>query len=117
MIDHPNHADVVWKYMDIDKRIRPVQFIDHLSVYANLFIQPIGHVLFWGCYFFFPALFVYFGGDSGNHNIIHRLLCYLISSGFMEHVHGLERRGRTLPSRHNPSDLEDPDPRAWTSTY
>ena len=78
MIDHPNHAEVVWKYMEIDKRIRPVNFMDHLTVYANLFIQPIGHVLFWGCYFFFPALFVYFGGTLETTTL--SIVFYAISS-------------------------------------
>lgn len=61
MIDH-DHAAVVWKYIELDKKVNPVQFMEHMSLYSSLFIQPVGHVLFWGCYFFFPILFEYFGG-------------------------------------------------------
>ena len=61
MIDH-DHAAVVWKYIDLDKKVNPPAFMEHMSLYSNLFIQPVGHVLFWGCYFFFPVLFEYFGG-------------------------------------------------------
>uniref|UniRef100_A0A6C0B6Z9 Uncharacterized protein n=1 Tax=viral metagenome TaxID=1070528 RepID=A0A6C0B6Z9_9ZZZZ len=61
MIDH-DHAAVVWKYIALDKKVNPAPFMEHMSLYSNLFIQPVGHVLFWGCYFFFPVLFEYFGG-------------------------------------------------------
>jgi hypothetical protein len=61
MIDH-DHAAVVWKYIELDKKVNPVQFMEHMSLYSSLFIQPVGHVLFWSCYFFFPVLFQYFGG-------------------------------------------------------
>ena len=61
MIDH-DHAAVVWKYIELDKKVNPAPFMEHMSLYSNLFIQPVGHVLFWGCYFFFPVLFEYFGG-------------------------------------------------------
>ena len=61
MIDH-DHAAVVWKYIELDKKVNPVPFMEHMSLYSSLFIQPVGHVLFWSCYFFFPVLFEYFGG-------------------------------------------------------
>jgi hypothetical protein len=61
MIDH-DHAAVVWKYIELDKKVNPVPFMEHMSLYSSLFIQPVGHVLFWSCYFFFPVLFQYFGG-------------------------------------------------------
>jgi len=61
MIDH-DHSAVVWKYIELDKKVNPAPFMEHMSLYSNLFIQPVGHVLFWGCYFFFPVLFEYFGG-------------------------------------------------------
>jgi hypothetical protein len=61
MIDN-DHAAVVWKYIELDKKVNPVPFMEHMSLYSSLFIQPVGHVLFWSCYFFFPVLFQYFGG-------------------------------------------------------
>ena len=78
MIDYSNPADVVWKYMALDKRVNPTPFMEHVSLYSNLFVQPAGHVLFWGCYFFFPALFVSLGGtlDAGWFSI----LLYTVSS-------------------------------------
>lgn len=63
MIDIPNPASVVWKYIDLDKRVNPVDFMEHVTRHSNLYVQPIGHVLFWGCYFFFPALFLSLGGS------------------------------------------------------
>lgn len=71
MIDH-DHAAVVWKYIDLDKKVNPVPFMEHMSLYSSLFIQPVGHVLFWGCYFFFPVLFEYFGGkvDMSSFSIL-----------------------------------------------
>jgi hypothetical protein len=78
MIDHPNPADVVWKYISLDKKVNPAPFIDYMTLYSNLFVQPIGHVLFWGCYFFFPVLFVYFGGTLEMTTF--SILLYIVSS-------------------------------------
>lgn len=78
MINHPNHADIVWEYIALDKRVNPIQFMDHVSQYANLFVQPIGHVLFWGCYFFFPALFLSLGGTLET--TWFSILLYVVSS-------------------------------------
>lgn len=78
MIDHPNPADIVWKYISLDKKVNPTPFIDYMTLYSNLFVQPIGHVLFWGCYFFFPVLFVYFGGTLEMTTF--SILLYIVSS-------------------------------------
>lgn len=71
-------ADVVWKYIALDKKVNPPQFLEYLGVYANLLIQPVGHVLFWGCYFFFPAMFVYLGGTLETTTF--SIMMYVISS-------------------------------------
>ena len=78
MIDYPNPADIVWKYISLDKKVNPAPFIDYMTLYSNLFVQPIGHVLFWGCYFFFPVLFVYFGGTLEMTTF--SILLYIVSS-------------------------------------
>ena len=54
---------VVWKYIELDKKVNPPDFIQYAMRYSNMFIQPIAHILFWSCYFFFPDLFLYFGGS------------------------------------------------------
>jgi hypothetical protein len=78
MIDHSNPGKIVWKYIELDKKIQPDGFLDRVSFYSTLVVQPAGHVLFWVCFLFFPTLYTYFGGDVNQP--WYTMLFYIVSS-------------------------------------
>jgi hypothetical protein len=78
LIDYDDHSKIVWRFIELEKKINPPQFLERLTLASNLFVQPIGHILFWGCYLFLPAMFVYFGGKVEMTTL--SILMYAIST-------------------------------------
>lgn len=62
MIEHPNHGSVVWKYLELEKKLWSSNFLEYAMTYSTILIQPIYQVFFWVCFLGFPSLYTYFGG-------------------------------------------------------
>jgi hypothetical protein len=78
MTESDNHGKVVQRYIQLSKQFNSPHFLDRLSHVSTLVVQPIGHVVFWICFYFFPDLYTYFGGDI--HVSFLRFSFYLLSS-------------------------------------
>jgi hypothetical protein len=53
--------DKVWRYIELEKKWNTPNFLSRLQIWAELIIQPLGHILFWICLFAAPSLLTYFG--------------------------------------------------------
>jgi hypothetical protein len=51
----------VWRYLELEKKLDDPSFFSRLMLVAELVFHPIGHVLFWVSFFFFPNILTYFG--------------------------------------------------------
>lgn len=63
LTEHENHGRVIWRYCELNKKYNSPNFLDRLSVISNLFVQPIGHLIFWITFIGFPNVYTYFGGE------------------------------------------------------
>lgn len=75
---HSNHGKVVQRYIELSKKIESHNFLDRLSLLSSLIVQPVGHLVFWVTFLFFPAIHVYFGGDLNSS--MFRKIFYIIST-------------------------------------
>jgi hypothetical protein len=67
----------VWRYIELEKKFEPPDFLSKLHIAADLIIQPFGHLFFWACFFAFPALLAKFG--YAEKPTFLKLLFYVIS--------------------------------------
>lgn len=64
MIEDTNHGKAVHRYIELSKKLESPHFLDRLSVTSALWVQPIGHVIFWILFLFFPDIYTYLGGQK-----------------------------------------------------
>jgi hypothetical protein len=68
----------VHRYLELEKIVDSPDFLSRLRLYADLILQPVGHVIFWCCLFSFPTVLASFG-YSESHSIVKYIL-YIASS-------------------------------------
>jgi hypothetical protein len=61
--------DKVWRYIELEKRWNAPDFLSRLQIWAELIIQPIGHIIFWICLLAAPSLLIYFGYSEEPTNL------------------------------------------------
>ena len=50
----------VWRYLELETKFDPPDFLSRLQLFADLLVQPMSHVLFWVCFLAFPKVLTYF---------------------------------------------------------
>jgi hypothetical protein len=70
--------DKVWRYLELEKTFDPPDFLSRLRLASDLVFQPIGHILFWVCFFSFPRILTYFRYKENPSKFT--LLMYCVSS-------------------------------------
>lgn len=53
--------DKIWRYIELEKKLDSSDFLSRLKVFAELIIQPLGHILFWIFLCTAPFFLTYFG--------------------------------------------------------
>jgi hypothetical protein len=51
----------IWRYLELEKKLEPSSFFSRLMLLGELVVHPIGHVLFWISFLWFPSILLYFG--------------------------------------------------------
>lgn len=97
MIEHPNHGSVIWKYLELEKKLWSPHFLEYAMTYATILIQPIGHVLFWVCYLGFPTLYTYFGG---THDMTWQTLAWYGISSLQVLISAIQRWSEVIEHYH-----------------
>jgi hypothetical protein len=54
------HKDV-WRYIELETKLNDPSFVSRLMLLGQLVMQPLGHIIFWISFFWFPSVLVYFG--------------------------------------------------------
>jgi len=63
MTESENHGKVIQRHIELSKKIDSIYFFERLTHILTLFVQPILHFVFWTCFYFFPEIYTYWGGD------------------------------------------------------
>ena len=56
-------SKIIWEYIDLDNKLSPSNFLERVSLYSSLFIQPIWNFLYWVTWLLVPWAFEYHGGS------------------------------------------------------
>jgi hypothetical protein len=56
-------SKIIWEYIDLDNKLSPSNFLERVSLYSSLFIQPVWNILYWITWLLVPWAFEYLGGS------------------------------------------------------
>ena len=56
-------AKIIWEFIELDNKLSPSNFLERVSLYSSLYIQPIWSMLYWITWLLVPSLFEYLGGS------------------------------------------------------
>ena len=68
----------VHRYLELEKIVDSSDFLSRLRLYADLILQPLGHILFWCCLFLFPSVLTRFGYSESPSMI--KYMLYVVST-------------------------------------
>lgn len=63
-------SNLIWEYIRLDNTLSPSNFLERVSLYSSLYVQPVWSVLYWISWLLVPSLFVYLGGSYGEQDMI-----------------------------------------------
>ena len=69
----------IWRYLELEKKLDSSSFFSRLMLIAELIVHPIGHVLFWVSFLWFPGVLSYFGYAEEPSFL--KIALYIFSSG------------------------------------
>jgi len=58
-----SESKIIWDYIELDNKLSPSNFLERVSLYSTLFVQPVWNILYWITWLLVPSLFEYLGGN------------------------------------------------------